>query len=168
MKLKDLKEWGGRDLPGFGDEATWGGRRPRSEEEDETDDFGGYLASEYTETPELDNACFPIDPGEFSKDSDEAFIKESLGILGYKVQNDTGHPFAAAFLHAIKPVWNFCCDGPERWVKNEHIEELTQLSASIGKEFTITQLQAVCKRWLQIAEASPTTKKEITNEYRGH
>lgn len=169
MKLKDLKEWGGRDLPGFGDEATWGGRRPYGEDDDDDrGDFASYLSSEYTETPELDKDCFMIDPGEFSKTMTEEDILESLKILGYKIQNDTGHPFATAFMHAIKPMWNFCCDGPDRFVKNEHVSELEELCTPVGKQFTITQLQVLCKKWLAIAESSPTTKKEILSEFRGH
>lgn len=159
MKLTDLKEWGGRDLPGFGDEATWGGRSP---------DGGGdraslqdYLSSDYTNTSELDNECFFIDPGEFGPHDDEVELKKIFKNLGITVENDTGHPLPVAFTHAFKPVWNFCCNGPDRWIAKEHIPALQQLCTSVGPTFTVTQIRALSKQWLNIAESGPTTIDEI-------
>lgn len=159
MKLKDLKEWGGRDLPGFGDEATWGGRSPDGG--DDRASLKDYLASDYTETSELDNECFFIDPGEFDIKDDEAEILRCFKNLGVTVKNDTGHPLAVAFMHAFKPVWNFCCSGPDRWIADEHIPKLRELCTSVGPDFTITQIQALSKQWVNIAESGPTTLDEI-------
>ena len=160
MKLKDLKEWGGRDLPGFGDEATWGGRSPDGG--DDRVSVEEYIKNDYVSTADLNYEYFFVDPGEFDVKDTEEQIMQGLKNLSIKVTNDTGHPFATAFMHAIKPVWNFCCAGEDRWIAKEHLPALAELvSNGSAEEFTITQLQALSKKWLDVAQSGPNTLSEI-------
>lgn len=160
MKLKDLKEWGGRDLPGFGDEATWGGRTPYGSDDDEQVD----PMADFTRTDMLDNSCFFIDIGEF--DIKDQVTDEELAAhfkkLDYKIANDTGHSLVQAFYHSIKPMWLFCCADPDRFVHADAIPELKALTEKMGEpNWSITQIQAGVREWMKIVDAYPNTKQDI-------
>lgn len=144
MKLKQLKEWGGRDLPGFGDEATWGGRTPTIDDDEPEDPLADYFR---TDADEL-NGIFIVDPGEYSNDDPE--VEAQLKRDGYRIENDTGHSFVAAFSHAQKPVYNYFCSGTEdRYVSMYVVAELKRLAQEAGKKFTITDLQRLNNKWMQ-------------------
>lgn len=144
MKLKQLKEWGGRDLPGFGDEATWGGRTPYPDDDEQEDPLADYYR---TDDDALDG-IFIVDPGEYSNGDPD--VEAQLKRDGYKITNDTGHGFPEAFSHAQKPVYNFFCAGTEdHYVSTYVIAELKRIAGEAGKSFTITELQALNKKWMQ-------------------
>lgn len=164
MKLKDLKEWGGRDLPGFGDEATWGGRRPHGEDDDDRSSLSDYMSSDFVSTADMPDNAFIVPVGAIHHDDDEASIKNTLKVdgEGIVVSNDTGHDYAKAFHHCIQPMWDFACGGEEeRYVSRDRVKPLQDLVAQMGKKFSMTDLQAGVKKWMDVATDGPTTKAEI-------
>lgn len=143
MKLKQLKE-AGRDLPGFGDEATWGGRTPYPDDDEQVNPLDGFVT---VDSDELDGT-FIVDPGLYS--SDDPKIEKDLAEAGFKITNDTGHSFTAAFAYAQKHVENFFIhDNDSKYVSVNVIPALKQQAAAAGKEFTLTQLVQLNKRWMQ-------------------
>lgn len=139
MKLTDLKEWGGRDLPGPGDEATWDGRSPESEHEP---------MAQTTPAAELAQEYLFVDPHAIATMHDEKEIVQYMKTCGFtKVTNDTGHAFVPAIKHAIKPMIANMHDE----VAVESLPSLAQLGESLPEQITITELQAAAKKWAHIA-----------------
>lgn len=144
MKLKDLKEWGGRDLPGFGDEATWGGRSPEGTDEP---------AQQTTSVDELPQEYMFVDPRALAHLEDEAEIVKYMQTCGFsKVINDTGHQFVPAFKHALKPMFQVFQSGGAVPVAN--LDSLAKLGESLSEDVTITQIQAAAKKWANLAQAN--------------
>lgn len=163
MKLRDLKEWGGRDLPGPGDEATWGGRTPYGDEDDQRADLGEYLKNNFVSTADAPDDAFFINIGWFHMNDTEKEINENLKGLGLKVANDTGHAYASAFLHAIKPMWDFCCGNTDHYLTHDKVRSLQELTAQMGKSFSITEMKAGVKKWMSIAQDGATTLDDIAS-----
>lgn len=165
MKLHHLKEWGRSDLPGFGDQATFGGRSPDTENSQQS--FDDYIKTEYTHVSELPEDAFPVPVGWLHLDFDEAEITKTLKKYGgLSVSNDTGHPFAQAFNHVIKPLWNFSCNSDEdQLILKSDENQLKAISASSGKQITITQLQAIVKKWMAVATKGPNTLADARSQF---
>lgn len=161
MKLKDLKEWGGRDLPGFGDEATWGGRTPHGSDDDEQQSLADYIKNEFVSTADAPDDAFFINVGWFHLDDTEKEIQENLKHSKVTVTNDTGHDFAKAFNHAIKPMWDFCCGDTDHFISHEGIRAMQALTQQMGNKFSVTDLKAGVSKWMSIANAGPNTLDDI-------
>jgi len=144
MKLKDLKEWGGRDLPGPGDEATWDGRSP---------DNGDDPAQQTVTVDELPQEYMFVDPRAIAPLEDEKEIVKYMQTCGFsKVSNDTGHQFVPAIKHALKPMFQAYQSGGVIPVAS--LDGLAELSESLPEDITITQIQAAAKKWANLAQAN--------------
>lgn len=144
MKLTDLKEWGGRDLPGFGDEATWGGRSPEGDDEP---------AMQSVSLDELPQEYMFVDPRAIAPLNDEAEITKYLQTCGFtKVTNDTGHQFVPAIKHALKPMFQVFQSGGE--VPIASLDGLAELGETMSEKVSITELQVAAKKWVALAQVS--------------
>ena len=135
----------GKDLPGPGDESTWGGRTPYVE--DPPDDP---LADYYRTDDDALNCIFIIDPGRYSVlDSD---VEQRLKDDGYAIINNTPLTFIEAFSLAQQPVHAFFCDpkGPDRYVSMYVINDLKRLASESGKEMTMTELHLLNWQWMTV------------------
>lgn len=142
MKLKDLKEWGGRDLPGPGDEATWDGRSPEGDDEP---------AMQSVSIDELPQEYMFVDPRAFAQLEDESGIVKYMKTCGFsKVTNDTGHQFVPAIKHALKPMFQVFQSGGA--IPIASLDGLADLSETLPEDITITQIQAAAKKWVNLAQ----------------
>lgn len=144
MKLTDLKEWGGQDLPGAGDEATWDGRSPEGDDE----------PSQQTVTvDELSQEYLFVDPRAFAQLDDEQEIIKYMKTCGFtKVINDTGHQFVPAIKHALKPMFQAYQSGG--LIPVASLDGLAELGENLPEDITITQIQAAAKKWANLAQAN--------------